>query len=129
MKEILKKVDFEAYNVHEINIKVYDSHLFQDVKEGEATEDEDGQSKDAISDVRRTIKYSVPFENKKIIELMNIEDEREDAHGNFCRNVEVQYYLLIAKEEEFSLEKLHDELEEEWRDGCESKITITPYEC
>lgn len=129
MKEILEKVDFEAYTAYKININIVDSHLFPDIKEGDPLVDQDGQSRDPISDVRRSIKYSSPFENKKIIESMEIEDEREDMHGNFCRNIDVNFYLLIDKEdEEFSTEVLHDELEEEWRDGSECKITITPYE-
>ncbi len=127
MKNILDAVDFDTHFIYEIRLNIYDSYMFKDVKEGGALEDEHGQSLDAVSDVRRTIKYSFPSENKKIINAINVEDQREDEHGDLCRNIELHYYLLVDKEEdeEFCIEELHDELEEEWRDGSECEIKIT----
>ncbi len=127
MKNILDAVDFDIHLVYEIKLNIYDSYMFKDIKEGAALEDEHGQSLDAISDVRRTIKYSFPFDNKKIIKSINIEDETEDEYNDLCRNIKLHYYLLIDKEEqeEFCTEELHDELEEEWRDGSECEIEIT----
>jgi len=130
MENILDKVNFDTHIVYDIKLTVEESYLFNNLEEGAASEDENGQSLDPVSDVRRTIKYSYPFENKKIIKSINVEDEKDDVHGNTCRDVSVHYYLLVDKEEEeeFCTEILHDELEEEWRDGSECKVQITPYE-
>ena len=129
MDKMLEQVDFEKYTAYDIQIKVNDTYMYPNPKEGAAQEDENGQAVDAVSNVRRTIKYSIPFEGKKIIKNINVEEERVDADENeeLCRNISFNYYLLIdnADIDEFSTEVLHDDLEEEWRDGtavCDIEI-------
>ena len=128
MEQILDKVDFDKYTVYDIQINVIDSYNFETSKE---SENELGQSNDVISRVRRTIKYSFPFDEKKIINEINVEDEKEDENEELCRNLAFRYYLLVETEniDEFDTEELHDELEEEWRSGSsECNITISLYE-
>lgn len=129
MESILDEVDFDKYNVYNIEVSVQENDVFPDGKENEV--DQYGQSMDVISDLRRTVKYSYPFESKKIIKSILPKDEKEDSNGNVCRDINLEYYLLVDKEEmeEFSTEVLHDTLEEEWHaasTGCQ--IRINPYE-
>lgn len=131
MDKILEKVDFENNTVYEIKVSVEDSSAFENSTEDD-TQDIDGQAMDPVSRVRRTIKYSYPLENKKIIKSIDVSEETEDKDLTLCRNISVHYYLLVDSQEvdEFSRDELHDELEEEWRDGsadCEIEIeAITP---
>lgn len=130
MKNALDTIDLDIFTPYTIKIKVIDTYDFPELKEGAKTEDEDGQSLDPTSDVRRTIKYSFPCENKKIISTIKLYDEIEDEHAELCRNIELEYHLLFQTQsmDDFSLEELHDEIEEVWRNGsagCE--ITISPY--
>ena len=129
MESILGEVDFEKYDVYNIQINVRESDTFDNTKEGQV--DEHGQALDIVSDLRRSIKYSYPFENKKIIKSIIAHDEKENEDGVGCHDIELEYYLLIDKEEmeDFSTEELHDILDEEWNGGnagCE--IVITLYE-
>ena len=130
MQDILDKVDLDLYTIYNIKINVLDTYDFVDIKEGAKTEDENGESLDPVSDVRRTIKYSFPFENKKIISSITVKEEKEDSYGELCRNVECEYYLQVETQniDDFSLEELHDEIEEVWRNGSSGcEITISPY--
>lgn len=129
MESILSKVDFETHGVYSVTLSVSESDMFENAKEGEV--DEYGQSLDIVSELRRAIKYSFPFENKKIIKSIVAEDEKENEDGVLCRDIELEYYLLVDKEdmEEFSIEELHDVLEEEWNGGnAACKIAIDLYE-
>ena len=129
MKNVLDKVDLEKYTLFNIKLNIVDTYDFPDLKEGAKTEDEHGQSLDITSDVRRTIKYSFPCENKKIISAIKIGEEREDEYGDLCRNLELDYSLLVETEniDDFSLEELHDEIEEVWRNGSDRcEINISP---
>ena len=131
MQSALDKVDFDKYTLYTIQINVEGTFNFGDLKEGEKTEDEDGQSLDVVSDVRRSIKYSFPFEDKKVISSIKVEDEAEDENGDLCRDLQLEYYLLVETEDldSFSMEELHDELDEEWtNNGASCKININPYE-
>jgi len=129
MNTTLDKVDFDKYTVYDIQIKIAASYMFEGLTEDDTTTDEHGQAQDIFSDVRRTIKYSSPFDNKKIISTINIDKEKEDEHGTLCRDFLLKYHLLVETEEveDFSVEELHDNLEEEWRDGssdCEITINL-----
>lgn len=128
MEDILKKVDTSVYDIYTIEIKVKECFLFVGNKEGEASHNEHGESLDSVSLVRRAIKQSVPLDNKKIIKFINIEDNLEDENQNIYRNIHLHYYLLAEKdEEEFPVEELHDDLEEEWKDEsakCEVQIKL-----
>ncbi|MBC8237276.1 MAG: hypothetical protein H8E76_03510 [Helicobacteraceae bacterium] len=129
MESILDKVDFDKYSVYNIQVNVHESDVFPGGKENEV--DEYGQSMDVVSDLRRTVKYSHPFDNKKIIKSILPEDEKEDSNGDLCRDINLEYYLLVDKEEmeDFSIEVLHDTLEEEWHSGSSGcDIIISPYE-
>ncbi|MDQ7045761.1 MAG: hypothetical protein Q9M32_07610 [Sulfurimonas sp.] len=129
MEKLLDKVDFEKYKVYSIAIDVISSEVFADGKENEV--DEHGQSLDAVSDIRRSVKYSFPHENRKIIKTIVAQDEKEAHDGTLCRDINLEYYLLLDKEEaeELDLTQLRDTLEEEWHagsDGCD--IKINPYQ-
>ena len=129
METILDKVDFDKYSVYNIQINIQENDIFTDGKENEV--DEYGQSLDVVSDLRRTVKYSHPCDNKKVIKSIMPQDQKEDSNGDVCRDIDLEYYLLVNKEEmeEFCTEELHDILEEEWHSGstgCE--IRINPYE-
>jgi len=129
MENILGKVDFDTHSVYAIQVNMQENDIFLDGKEKEL--DEHGQSMDVVSDLRRTLKYSYPFENKKIIKSIIPQDQKEDSNGNLCRDINLEYYLLVDKEdmEDFSIEELKDTLEEEWYAGSSvCDITITPYE-
>lgn len=120
MESILSKVDFETQSVFNINIKIYENTVYDNTKEGEV--DEHGQALDIISDLRRSIKCSSPLDNKKIIKSIVPHEDKEDENGDVCRDIEMEYYLLINNEDidEFSEEGLKDELEEEWFTGSSS---------
>ena len=128
MKEILNKIDFSEYSVYEININIKDSTILDNADDNKV--DENGQSMDSVSLARRTVKYSFPFDNKKIINTIEIGDEvEEEGTGDLCRSIALHYYIVVEKQEveEFDTEELHDVLEEEWRDGssgCDIKITL-----
>ena len=130
MEDILKKVDLEIHDIYEITINIGETSQFEDVEEGQPTHNSDGESLDSVSQVRRGIKHSAPFENKKIIKNISVSEDIEDSEGYLCKNIQIHYFLLIDKEEEceeFSTVELHDILEEEWRDGssgCDIKITL-----
>lgn len=129
MENILDKVDFDTHSVFTIQVNMQENDIFPDGKENEV--DEYGQSMDVVSDLRRTVKYSFPFESKKVIKSIFPQDEKEDSNGNLCRDINLEYYLLVDKEEmeDFSIEELHDTLEEEWHSGSSAcEIMITPYE-
>ena len=128
MENILDKVDFDTFDVYSISISIYENDGYNDGKENEV--DEYGQAMDAVSDLRRTIKASYPCENKKIIKSISPLEQKEDEEGTLCRDINMEYYLLVNKEEmeDFCTEELHDILEEEWyagSAGCD--ITINDY--
>ena len=129
MENILDKVDFDTHSVFTIQVNMQENDIFLDGKENEV--DEYGHSMDAVSVLRRTVKYSFPFDNKKIIKSIIPQDEKENSHGNLCRDINLEYYLLVDKEEmeNFSIEELKDTLEEAWYTGSSvCDIMITPYE-
>ena len=129
MENILDKVDFDTHSVFTIQVNMQENDIFLDGKENEV--DEYGHSMDAVSVLRRTVKYSFPFDNKKIIKSIIPQDEKENSHGNLSRDINLEYYLLVDKEEmeNFSIEELKDTLEEAWYTGSSvCDIMITPYE-
>lgn len=131
MNSALEKVDFDKFTLYKIQIDMKDSFGFGDIKEGQAAEDENGESLDPLPYVRRSIKYSYPFDNKKIINNINIEDEKEDEDGDLCRDINMDYYLLVETEniDDFPLQELHDVIEEEWRNSSPAcEVTISLYE-
>ena len=97
MENILGEVDFDTHSVYAIQVNMQENDIFLDGKEKEL--DEHGQSMDVVSDLRRTLKYSYPFENKKIIKSIIPQDQKEDSNGNLCRDINLEYYLLVDKEE------------------------------
>lgn len=128
MENILSKVDFETKSVFSVKIKIDENTVYDNKQEGEV--DEYGQSLDIISDLRRSIKCSAPFDNKKIIKLITPHEDKEDENGDICRDIDLEYYLVVDKEEldEFSVEETTDDLEEEWFTGSSScKVEITLY--
>lgn len=130
MEDILKKVDTQKHVIYTIHIKLDKSPMCAGFKEGEASQNEEGEDLDSVSQVRRTIKYSTPFDNKKIIKSIAVSDDIIDEDGSISRNIELEYYLLvdIDEDEDFSLVEFHDVLEEEWREeSSKCEININPY--
>ena len=128
MDSILEKVDFEKYDVLNIILRVEESDMFDDSQKDEV--DEYGQSLDMISNLRRAIKHSHPFDNKKLIKTINPHEAKENEEGEECRDIDLEYYLLVEKEEmeSFDLEELHDVLQDEWNGGnANCEIIITRY--
>jgi hypothetical protein len=127
MHDILKEIDLEEFTPLHITIDAKDVYSFEDLKEGDPTEDEYGQSLDAVSEVRRAIKNSYPFEIKKKVTTIDIGEESEDENGYLHRDMNLEYYLLIPSEEfeEIDLDEIHDVLAEEWNGGssnCQIEI-------
>jgi len=128
MESILEKVDFETYDVLNVKLSVLESDMFDDSQNGEV--DEYGQSLDMVSNLRRAIKHSHPFDNKKVIKTIYPHDPVTNEEGEECRDIDLEYYLLVEKEEmeEFCLDELHDILQDEWNGGNSNcTITIEPY--
>ena len=117
MEKIFEDVDFEKYDILNINLNVKESDMFNDDQKGEV--DEYGQSLDVVSVLRRAIKHSYPFEKKKIIKTILPHELKENEDGLECRDIDLEYFLLVEKDEieQFSLEELKDTLQDEWNGG------------
>jgi hypothetical protein len=129
MENILADVDFQTYDLLNIKVNVKESDMFNDDEKDEV--DEYGQSLDVVSVLRRAIKYSHPFDNKKIIKTITPHELKENEDGEECRDIEFEYFLLVEKGEmeEFSIEELRDTLVDEWNGGNSlCTIEIEPYE-
>ena len=129
MESILEKVDLDTYEVYNIKINIEENDTFTDEDDGEF--DEHGQCLGATASIRRKIKSSDPLESKKIIKSIDPKEEKEDEHGEACRDIELEYYILVDKEEadEFSMDELSDVLEEEWQNGSAScSVSVSVYE-
>lgn len=95
MDAVLEKVDLDSFDVLNIKLSVKESDMFDDSQNGEF--DEYGQSLDMVSNLRRAIKHSHPFDNKKIIKMIKPHDEQINEEGNACRDIDLEYYLLVKK--------------------------------
>lgn len=127
MEKLLEDVCFDTYSIYSVGIKLIECPTFENSNE----ETEYGESLDSVSQIRRSIKQSEPFYNKKIIEFINVEDDKEDEDGIVCRDIQAHYYLLVNNEEaeEFCVQTMHDDLEEEWRNASpQCEVNIKPYE-